>query len=85
MGNPAEYGPTLYGTATVGPKGQIVIPAEAREALKIKTGDKVIVMGVGPQGKMLALCPATKVESMLSHMTKRLENIREALDQEKDN
>ncbi len=35
----------LYGTATVGTKGQIVIPSEAREALGIKPGDKMYVIG----------------------------------------
>jgi len=35
----------LYGTATVGTKGQIVIPADAREELGIKTGDRLYVIG----------------------------------------
>lgn len=34
----------FMGLATVGSKGQIVIPAEARIALKIKEGDKLLVM-----------------------------------------
>lgn len=35
----------LYGTATVGTKGQVVIPADAREALNIQTGDRLYVVG----------------------------------------
>ena len=35
----------FYGTAVVGAKGQIVIPADARKDLNIKTGDRLIVMG----------------------------------------
>jgi AbrB family looped-hinge helix DNA binding protein len=35
----------LYGTATVGTKGQVVIPADAREELGIKTGDRLYVIG----------------------------------------
>ena len=31
----------FLGSATVGTKGQIVIPADAREAMQIKEGDKV--------------------------------------------
>ena len=31
----------LYGTATVGTKGQVVIPADAREALGIASGDRL--------------------------------------------
>ncbi len=34
----------LLTTATVGTKGQIVIPLEARARLGIKPGDKVVVM-----------------------------------------
>ena len=34
----------LYGTATVGTKGQVVIPADAREALGIMPGDRLYVM-----------------------------------------
>lgn len=34
----------FYGTATVGERGQIVIPADAREELAIQAGDKLLVM-----------------------------------------
>ncbi len=34
----------FFGSVTVGERGQIVIPAEARAALEIKPGDKLIVM-----------------------------------------
>jgi AbrB family looped-hinge helix DNA binding protein len=34
----------FYGTATVGERGQIVIPAEAREELGFQAGDKLLVM-----------------------------------------
>ncbi len=32
----------IYGIVKVGPKGQIVIPAEAREEFGIQPGDKVV-------------------------------------------
>ena len=35
--------PQCYGTTTVGPKGQIVIPAKLRKELSIKTGKQFIV------------------------------------------
>lgn len=35
----------FYGTSTIGEKGQIVIPAKAREAMEIKTGDDFIFFG----------------------------------------
>ncbi len=34
----------FYGSATVGERGQIVIPAEARHELGINPGDKVLIM-----------------------------------------
>ena len=41
-------------TATVGAKGQIVIPKEAREVFDIHPGDKLVVLGEDGQG--IALC-----------------------------
>ena len=34
----------FYGTSTVGERGQIVIPADARNALGFHPGDKLLVM-----------------------------------------
>lgn len=34
----------FFGSATVGERGQIVIPAEAREELGVSPGDKLLVM-----------------------------------------
>ena len=34
----------LLGTVTVGPKGQVVIPADAREAMGIGPGDKLVAL-----------------------------------------
>jgi AbrB family looped-hinge helix DNA binding protein len=34
----------FYGSVTVGERGQIVIPAEARAELGIESGDKMLVM-----------------------------------------
>jgi AbrB family looped-hinge helix DNA binding protein len=44
----------LFGTATVGEKGQIVIPVEARNDLDLKVGDKLLVVsGPGNQGLLI--------------------------------
>ncbi|MDR1118142.1 MAG: AbrB/MazE/SpoVT family DNA-binding domain-containing protein [Bifidobacteriaceae bacterium] len=42
----------IFGTATVGERGQIAIPAEARKALSIKSGDKVVVFGNRVSGSL---------------------------------
>ncbi len=35
---------SFYGSATVGERGQLVIPAEARVELGIHPGDKILIM-----------------------------------------
>ncbi len=72
----------FYGSVTVGTKGQIVIPADARETLKISSGDKLIVFGV-PERNMLGVCPVEGVEAMLGEMTKKIKAIRNAVDSSK--
>jgi AbrB family looped-hinge helix DNA binding protein len=34
----------FYGSATIGERGQVVIPAEARSDLDLKAGDKILFM-----------------------------------------
>lgn len=34
----------FYGSVTVGERGQIVIPAEARSQMRIQQGDKLLIM-----------------------------------------
>ena len=46
----------VFGTVTVGDKGQIVIPVKARRIFNIKPGDDLMVLGADNQG--LALMPA---------------------------
>ncbi len=54
----------IWGSVTVGSKGQVVIPAEAREALEIKERDKLIVIG-NPSSKGIAFVKAEVVEDKL--------------------
>ncbi len=42
-------------TATVGTKGQIVIPKEARELFDIQSGDTLIILGDVKQGMAIPL------------------------------
>lgn len=71
-----HHGPKkLYGTATVGSKGQVVIPAEAREELGLEAGDKLYVIGSMHSGGIVFL-KEEMLESMLIHLTEQLEGIR---------
>lgn len=40
----ASFADAFYGTCTVGERGQIVIPAEARTEIGFQPGDKVVIM-----------------------------------------
>jgi AbrB family looped-hinge helix DNA binding protein len=48
-------GNKFYGSATVGSKGQIVIPAEAREELRLEEGEKLIVLRDRHSGGLMVL------------------------------
>ena len=54
----------FYGAATVGERGQIVIPVEARKKYNIETGDKILIMGA-PHEKGLML---VKIDAMREFM-----------------
>jgi AbrB family looped-hinge helix DNA binding protein len=72
----------LYGTATVGTKGQVVIPSEAREALGIASGDRLYVLG-SQQGKWIGLIQEEQLRSMLEHLTDNIELYKDVLDNTK--
>ena len=68
----------LYGTATVGTKGQVVIPADAREELDIKPGDKLYVAG-SKETKSLFLINEDQLRAIVEHFTDSLESAKNAL------
>ena len=49
MGEAASF----YGVVTVGTRGQIVIPAEARAELQIGEGDKIVVLKGPREGSLI--------------------------------
>jgi AbrB family looped-hinge helix DNA binding protein len=55
---------SYFGSATVGERGQMVIPAEARRTLGINDGDKIVVFGRG-KGR-LTLVKADMVSEFVS-------------------
>lgn len=74
---------SFYGSATVGSKGQIVIPQEAREELGIKTGDKLVVLGL-KNNTMLGVCSVEGIEAILGDMTDHLVSIRKKINTAKE-
>ena len=58
----------LYGTTTMGAKGQVVIPAEARKELNLKPGDQLLVMG--RFGKALGLMKTDELSGIINMIMK---------------
>lgn len=53
----------LYGTTTLGARGQVVIPAAARKDLGLNPGDQILVMG--HFGRVLGLIKAEQLEEII--------------------
>lgn len=65
--------PQLIGSVTVGERGQIVIPAEARESMTINAGEKLLVFKAPVDGVMIIAKPET-FEKLLSHLELNIPN-----------
>ncbi|MFO7945314.1 MAG: AbrB/MazE/SpoVT family DNA-binding domain-containing protein [Armatimonadota bacterium] len=57
----------FHGTVTVGERGQVVIPAEAREQLNISAGDKLLVFG-RPRGTGLMMVKIAQMAEFIAYM-----------------
>lgn len=72
---PAPIGKHLWGTVTIGSKGQIVIPKNARDTFDMKEGDRLVVLGDESQG--IALIKAEIFENQMQEMLERLQRSAE--------
>lgn len=71
-----ESSKKLYGTATIGSKGQVVIPADAREELDLKPGDRLyVVSSMNASG--VVFLKEEKLERMVEQMAAQIEGFRE--------
>jgi len=73
----------LYGTAAVGTKGQIVIPAIAREELDINSGDRLYVVG-SPEKGVIMLLKEDKLEHLIEQMNLQVETFKNLKQSSKD-
>ena len=71
-----EMHPVFYGSTTVGERGQVVIPAEARRDMDITPSTKLLVMG-GPHKNLLILAKAEYVTTFMTKMTDMLNQFKE--------
>lgn len=63
----------VYGAATVGERGQVVIPAGIRRSFNIKAGDKLIVFA---KPEMIGLVPAEEFSLMLDQASEALSKLK---------
>ncbi len=76
------HGKKLYGTATVGTKGQIVIPADAREELGIAPGDKLYIAG-SPEKKVFFCLKEEQLRMLIEQLTNDAEAASELINNTK--
>jgi len=63
-----------FGSATVGPRGQVVIPAHARKELEIELGATLLVFS-GPGRKGLTLLKSDAVEQLVRRVSEQLTTV----------
>jgi AbrB family looped-hinge helix DNA binding protein len=63
-----------YGAATIGERGQIVIPAELRKLLNIKSGDQLMVFAMVDK-KVVSLMPAKDFSQFLNRAAKLISRL----------
>lgn len=68
----------LYGVATVGTKGQVVIPSDAREELGIQTGDRLYVVG-SQEHKWVGFLKEEQLKELVERITDDVENYKSLL------
>lgn len=68
----------FWGSATVGSKGQVVIPSEARDGLKIKEGDKLLIISPANSNSLVVVKPDVLEQRMQRVQT----NIKDPLDKD---
>ncbi len=67
-------GKFVYGIVTMGERGQIVIPKEARDQFAIKPGEKLLVVGDLTKGKGITIVKASRMKDFALKLLGTLEN-----------
>ncbi len=62
----------LFGTATVGTRGQVVIPADARKELNIEEGQRLYVIG-SKNNSIIGLIPEDRLQEIIQKMSGEIE------------
>jgi len=70
--------PQFYGAATVGERGQIVLPADVRREFKIQAGEKLLVLG-NPHFKGIMLIKAEVLGEVMKHINEEVTGMLEKM------
>jgi AbrB family looped-hinge helix DNA binding protein len=68
----------FFGSATIGERGQVVLPIELRKKMQLNAGDKLIVMGAMGDN-MVLLLKADFLTRILGKMEKEQNELRKFL------
>jgi AbrB family looped-hinge helix DNA binding protein len=68
----------FYGSATVGERGQIVLPAKMRKEFNIKKGDKLLVIGNPHHTNIMLVNPET-MNRYLEIMSENINQIKSSI------
>ena len=72
--------PSFLGTATVGERGQVAIPASARRTYGIDPGDKLLFFSI-PNRFGLYMVKAEDLGLLVEHLTSKAQSIEHILNQ----
>ncbi len=70
----------FYGSTTLSERGQIVIPAEAREVMGLEAGDKLMIFGAWGETGLL-LMPGEAVREFLARASERFAEFQAMLEE----
>lgn len=81
-----EERPDFFNITTIGERGQVVIPKEARDALELSAGDKLVVLPSRRGNGVLLMKEedireiALKMSEKADHIIKKSKKLQEKLD-----
>ena len=74
----------LVGTMTLGPKGQVVIPASVRESMGAKPGDTMVALYVAHK-QAIAFVPESHMQEIIDKMGRHIDDLRSGLPSQNSN
>lgn len=77
MSLPLNHKIHLAGTVTVGPKGQVVIPAEVRESMGIGPGEKLVAFFM-PDRKSITFITEETAQDMVNKLGEKVSLFRDS-------